>query len=119
MRSGKLTHRITFQVRAAGQGTMGQPVSNWTDVLSCWARVRGLNIKVTTAEEFKEKQFSPEVTHEVTVRNKSALDVITPNHRILFGTKVLDILLILPGERKLDPMVITCREHVFVTGDSQ
>lgn len=117
--AGKMTHRITFQVRAAGQNTMGQKVSTWTDVFTCWSNVKGLEAKYSTAEEFRGKQFSPEGLWQITVRNTPRVDAITETHRILFGAKTFDIMRIIPGERRMDDKVFFCKERVFVEGDAQ
>jgi SPP1 family predicted phage head-tail adaptor len=115
MQAGKLRHRITFQVRAAGQGSMGQPVNTWTDLFTVYARV----VSVTGKEEFNGQQFNPEITHQVTIRNSTSTDQLTPMHRITFGGKILDIQAINVGERRLAPIVITCKERVLNTGNEQ
>jgi SPP1 family predicted phage head-tail adaptor len=113
--AGKRRQRVTFQVRAAGQGSMGQPVNTWTDVLTVYARV----VSVSGKEEFKGQQFNPEITHQVTIINSTSTDQLTPMHRISVGGKILDIQAINVGERRLDPIVITCKERVANTGNEQ
>lgn len=115
MNAGKLRQRITFQARAAASGSMGQPSSTWNDVLTVWARV----VSARGQEQFSGQQYNPEVTHEVTVRSSPDIDAITPLHRISFGSKILDILTVNFGERRQDPVMITCKERVLSTGTAQ
>jgi SPP1 family predicted phage head-tail adaptor len=113
--AGKRRDRITFQVRAAGQGSMGQPVNTWTDVLTVYARV----VATSGSEQFKGQQFNPEVTHHIEIKNSSQTDQLTPLHRVNFNGKILDITSINPGERRLDDITITCKERVLNTGNEQ
>lgn len=43
MEIGKLNRRVTFLRRAAGQGAIGQPKTEWTSVSTVWASVLNLS----------------------------------------------------------------------------
>jgi head-tail adaptor len=117
--AGKMIDRITVQLRAAGQNAMGQPLSTWTDVFSCWARVDSLEVKYSTSEEFKGKQFAPDGLYKVMIRNSPTTDAVTVKHRIIFGAKTLDIMRIIVGPTRMTDMILYCKERVFVEGDAQ
>ena len=112
IQAGKLRDSITLQQRDAGQDGGGQPASTWTVWQTVWARV----VSVRGSEELRNQQFSAEVTHVVTIR---WLDGVTPMHRIVTGDgKILDILSVNYGERRLDDTVmITTRERITQAGD--
>jgi len=106
---GKRRERIALQSRDAGQDGFGQPADTWTTYATVWARVRSL----AGNEQFKAQQFAPEVTHEVTVTWQAGLtDDITPLDRVSFGAKTFDILYCNYGERRLDDVVLLCKERV-------
>jgi SPP1 family predicted phage head-tail adaptor len=108
---GKLRSLITIQQRSSGKSASGQPVNTWTTFKQVYARLRS----VTGSENFKGEQYSPEVTHEVTLR---FVDGITPMMRVLTPDgKILDIKSANYGERKLDDVVLTCVERISKSGD--
>lgn len=109
MIAGKLRTRITFQSRVATQAAGGQPTDSWTNYATVYARV----VSVSGKEEFKGQQFNPEVTHQVTVRWSALVDALTPLYRISVGSRFLDILSVNFGERRIDPVMLTCKERVL------
>lgn len=110
--AGKLRSRISIQARDAGQDDTGQPSTTWSEWQAVWARV----VSVSGTENFKGQQYSPEVTHVVTVR---WLDGINPLHRIVADTgQILDIISVNYGERPMDDIItITCKERISQDGD--
>jgi SPP1 family predicted phage head-tail adaptor len=115
MNAGKLRQRITIQTRGTTQNAMGQPSSTWNDTLTVYARV----VSVSGKEEFKGQQFNPEVTHQITIRSSTAAEAITPLQRISTNGRILDIISVNFGERRIDPIMITCKERVLDTGTAQ
>lgn len=110
--AGKLRVLITIQQRSSTQDNFGQPQNSWSTFAQVYARVRS----VSGSEQFKGQQFSPEVTHQVTIRY---LDGVTPMHRVLTpDNKILDILSVNYGERQLDDVVMTCCERITQAGDA-
>lgn len=111
--AGKLRNLITIQQRSASQDSYGQPnaAGTWSTFKQVYARIRS----VAGSEGFKGQQYAPEVTHEVTIR---FLDGVTPMHRVLTSdNRILDILSVNYGERRLDDVVITCKQRLGQSGD--
>ena len=104
--AGKLRSIITIQQPDPGQDAMGAPLDTWTTFATVWAQVSSIG----GSEAFRGEQFSPEVTHEVTVR---WIDGLLPTFKIVTSdNRTFDILYVNYGERKVDPVVMQCKERV-------
>lgn len=97
---------IKILQRDSGQEAGGQPVSTWTTFATMWARV----VSQGGSELFKAQQFDPEVTHLVYIKWMAGL-LPTMAIQLDDGT-YLDIVYANYGERKLDDVVITCKQIV-------
>ena len=94
---------MTIQQRAlTGDGQGGNAVV-WTDVTTCWASVEPFK----AWEQYIHQQVQHTVTHQVVVRYQSG---ITPDMRILFGSRVFRIVgESRPNERRI-MLVFDCLE---------
>lgn len=115
LNAGLKNRRIVIQERGTTQNAMGQITGEWTERFTLWAQV----LPASGSEGFSAKQFNPEVTNIVKVDFSVQAASIIPSNRITYKDKSLDILAIVPGKNDLDEIVITCKERVCVTGDSQ
>jgi SPP1 family predicted phage head-tail adaptor len=108
MQSGRLRHRVTVQVVSMTQNSYGEPVQTWTDVGTVWAQVlpaRGQERFVASGD-----QQLATVTHTVEMRY---LDGMSPvNHRLQWGTQILDIESVLDTTGKTASMRVLCREEI-------
>lgn len=112
---GKRRARITIQAPPTGQDAMGAPNQAFTDYVTIWARVKS----VSGTEAFAGQQYNPEQTHMIEIDVSTQTKTITPLYRIIYGSKILDILNINSPERDLDPIYIVCKERVLSTGAAQ
>jgi SPP1 family predicted phage head-tail adaptor len=112
IKAGQLRNRVTIQAPSTARDGMGQPSKTFTDWQTVWARI----VSMGGAEQFKGQQYSPEVTHQVTMR---WLDGVTPMHRLTTEDgKLLDILYVNYGERRIDDtLILICKERLGVSGD--
>jgi SPP1 family predicted phage head-tail adaptor len=78
---------------------------SWAELAVVWGRVQPLSGR----ELEHALQISAEVNHKVTIRY---LSTVNEKVRILFGTRVLEILGIVNPEEKNEMMIMFCKEIV-------
>ena len=86
--AGDLRHRVQIQFATETRDAMGGVTRTWATVATRWAQIRPLsgNERVTAM------QVSELVTHRVILRYYSGL---TTSHRVLLGSRVLNLVNIL------------------------
>lgn len=105
VRAGELRRRVTIQQNnGTTTDSEGIPIENWVDVVTVWARVRDLSGR----EYFAARQVQAEVTTEITIRYRAGL---TTKMRAKYGTRIFDILSIIPDEKKSE-LKLMCKEVV-------
>ena len=101
--AGKLRHRLSIQEPAktrAGDGTVSE---SWLTLAVVWASVAPIRGR----ELIEAQRFESQVTHRVRMRYYAGL---TAQHRLLFGTRVLNIESVLNKEERNVEMELMCRE---------
>jgi SPP1 family predicted phage head-tail adaptor len=93
MRAGNLRERVTIRQLAAGKDSIGQPATNWTDVVTLWADV----IYKSGLETIKADAETSVVRASVRIRSRAG---IAPTMQAVHGTKVMDIKAVLPSRHK-------------------
>jgi SPP1 family predicted phage head-tail adaptor len=102
---GALRKRITIQQQSATQNTRGEPIPSWTTFATCWASIEPKNGRELLAAQ----QVQSQVITEITIRYQSG---ITPDMRILYGTRYFDIQAIQNVEERNRMIVMQCIERV-------
>ena len=108
MQAGRLRHSVTIQQRTATVDGYGQQSTAWTDVITALAAIEPLSGR----ELFAAQAVQSEVSHRVTIRYRSELDVPRTGAalRVAFGSRVFDVHAVLNmGERDRE-MHILCSE---------
>jgi len=105
MQIGKLRHLIKIQSGTVSQDVAGEEILTWILEAERWASIEPLSGQ----ERFLEAQIQADVTHKIGVRMAFT---VTPKMRVLFGSRIFDILSVLNvGERDVKLKLI-CRENV-------
>lgn len=105
MRAGRLRHRVEIQSGTETVDAAGQPVTTWSTTKTVWGSVEPL-----LGREFQEAQRTDsDITHTVTVRGASSVDV---EKRIKFGTRILNIDSVLDVDERGITKRIMCKEDV-------
>ena len=81
---GKLRHRLELQSAADSTDSYGQPTRTWATYATVWGSVE----PVTASEAPLADQLQGAITHSVTLRFTSDLEV---GHRIKFGSRYLNV----------------------------
>lgn len=108
MQSGKLRQRVTVQLVTQTQDSYGEPVESWAEIDTVWAEVK----PATGQERFvaSADQQLATLTHVVNMRY---LDGLSPvNHRLLWGTRVLDIETVQDPTGRTATTKLLCREEL-------
>jgi SPP1 family predicted phage head-tail adaptor len=107
MEIGKLRHKIEIQSRADPDvpDKYGETAEEWTTVLSPWASIEPASGK----QLYLAEQMQTEVSHVVTIRHYSAL---TTQHRIKFGTRILNINFVRNVDERNVFQEVYCKEAV-------
>lgn len=103
MRAGKLRHRVRIQVATESISQSGSVSTDWRNVESRWAEIS----PIAGGEQVQGEQRIASKTHQVRLRY---FDGLTTQHRLLFGTRVLEIVSINTIDEIKREMVLDCRE---------
>lgn len=108
MFAGQLRHPITVQSRTSTLDDYGQKVNTWSTVAATRADIR----PVGGREQVAGMEMRVKLTHTVAVRYQSALvpPLDASTWRILFGTRVLNIVNSRNLEEKNRWIIFECEE---------
>ena len=105
MLAARLNKRVQIQTVSSSKDTHGTEIQTYTTTNTVWAGIK----PVSGNEKYINQQIVAEVTHSIIIRYLSG---VTPKMRILFGTRVFDILNVLNLDEKNVEMNLLCRELV-------
>lgn len=105
LRAGKLRHRVSIQAVTHVQDSYGDALQTWTTVATRWASIEPAGGR----ETYEADQQRPDVSGLVTMRPYAGL---TTRHRLLFGSRVLNVESVIGVDEVSEEMRITYREEV-------
>ena len=103
MTSGKLRERVTIQQATEATAESGQTSETWSTYVYAYADVRTTSGK----EFFAEDKYNSHVTHTVMLRWR---DGITEKMRVLWGTRILNIIYVGEDRTHERSMILNCVE---------
>lgn len=104
---GEYRHVITIQQKTGTQNDYGEEIEDWVDVVTIRAGIYPINGK----EFFAAETVNSEITHKVNMRyipNKT----ITPDMRIRFQDRYLQILSVINFQEKNVELQLMCKEII-------
>ena len=101
----KFRHRLTLQSKTVTRNAYGEEVITWTNEKTVWGSIEPLSGR----EYFQAQQVQSKVTHKVSIRYYTGLRT---DWRILFGSRIFDIVSALNIEERNREMVLYCTEFV-------
>ena len=105
VRAGRLRHRVAIQSQSTTLDSYGETTGSWTTDDTVWAAVEPVN---GTERDIGEG-VAGIVTHRVVMRYSSD---VSPKKRLLFGTRVLNILSSLNPDERDAQLTLMCLEEV-------
>ena len=103
MNSGKLRHRVTVEGLTETQDASGDVVKSYTVLGSVWAAIEPLSGR----EYFQAQQVVSEATSRIRLRY---LPGVVPSSRVLFGSRVFDVLHVANPEERNVELLLLCKE---------
>lgn len=86
---------------------MGGVTLTWSTYATRWGSIQ----TISGAEGVVGAGVQSDATHEVRMRYDSALSGLVPRHRLLFGSRVMDVVTVSkPAERNIE-LVLTVKEQ--------
>jgi SPP1 family predicted phage head-tail adaptor len=104
MRAGQLRHRLIIQSATVTQSDSGEPVETWREFAEVWGGLRPL----TQRERASVRQPFAEADYVVPLRYRNDL---TPRMRLVYGTRVFDILGADDPDDRGRELALYCRER--------
>jgi len=106
VRAGMLRHVVIFQRSVETQGVYNQVVSTWTNLLQPRAFIKPLS----GAELWVAEHLRNQVSHQVIIRDPRTIR-FDGKDRIIFGTRIFDIISVLNFEERQMHLNILCKER--------
>lgn len=108
--AGRLRSRLELQAPVVTRGAdYGQPVTTWATQVFLWGEVA----PIAGREYFQRGEVRADVTLRVTLRWR---DGITPKHRLVYGSRVLEIVDVIDTGGRREELQCMCREVIDGTG---
>jgi SPP1 family predicted phage head-tail adaptor len=103
MKARDLRHRVTLQRLVLTQGASGDLAQTWEDVTTVWGAVEPLSGR----EYWQAQQVAAETSIRVRLRYLAGVE---QKMRVLYGTRVLEILSIVDLDERHRELQLMCRE---------
>ncbi len=106
MPAGKFRHRVTIQSASESRDTTGELLLTWSAIErgEVWASIDPLS----STERPDSSQQQAIATHTVIIRHSNL--TVTHKHRLLFGSRVFNILSVLNQDERSIFYELTCEE---------
>ena len=105
MKIGQLRHRLEIQEKRSVMDEWGNQVSEWFTVATAWAAIE----PIRGEEYWAAGAQRGETIHRVTMRYVPG---VTPEHRLLFGDRILEIESTLNLEERSRLLELLCKERL-------
>lgn len=105
MRAGLLRNYITIQENKPTRDATGAVVDNWVEFAKLYANIKPINGR----EYFSAEKFNAQVDTEITVRFVSG---IKAEMRVLFGTRVYEIMYVYDRDERTREIKLFCFERI-------
>lgn len=105
MEIGKLRHRVEIQRKEVQTDELLQQTEVWATYATVWASVRPIKGR----EYIAVKQVNAEISVVITMRYVSG---ITPEMRVLFGSRVFEIVSVINVDERNRVLELMCKEVV-------
>lgn len=108
MRLGEMRHRISLQVKTITKAE-GIPQENWITLVTVWASITNISGK----EYFQAASVQSEITTRIQIRYRPE---ITPAMRVLYGSRLFNILSVIDKDERHHELELMCKEVIPGSG---
>jgi SPP1 family predicted phage head-tail adaptor len=106
--AGRRRHKLTLQSRAEALDAYGEATVTYTDLSSVWGSLEA----VSGRERVESQQVQADVSHRIRIRYAAAYSGLTPKDRVLYGSRVFDIVAVVDKTGRDKEIEITALEQV-------
>jgi SPP1 family predicted phage head-tail adaptor len=103
--AGSYRHVITFQSPSTTENEYGEPTQDWVD----FATVRAGIYPISGKDYISAVELNSEISHKVNIRYYPG---ITPNMRIVFGSRIFQIIAVMNFQEWNKELQIVCKEFL-------
>jgi len=103
--ASNMRHRISFQTEVATPDDEGGFEKTWVTSTTVWASIS----PVLAIKQAEFKSMGVDATHRIKIRGSIP---VSEKQRILYGTRIFEILTVENIQETNVESVITCREHL-------
>ena len=105
MKAGKLNKRVNIQSVTETRDDSGGVVETWTTEITVWVSIESM----TGKELFAAQELQSEITHKINMRYLTGM---TTKKRILYGSRIFNILSVDMDTKQGKELVIMAKEKV-------
>lgn len=107
MQAGRLRERVAIQASTPSQNSSGELIESWATETTVWAQVSAGSV----SERFSAAagQRASEISQTVRMRYRTD---ITPKKRLLWGSRILEILGQLDPDGRERTLIVMCKEEL-------
>jgi len=105
--AGRLKYRVTIQRYTESIDAVGGQVKTWANLITRKASVVPLNGN----EYFTAQQLTVDVNVRIRLRWDSVLATVTPKDRIVWGSKIFDIITHINPMESNREIILMCQEN--------
>jgi SPP1 family predicted phage head-tail adaptor len=105
MKIASMRSRVTLQRKAVTTDEVGNQIETWIDYQTVWAAMA----PISGREYYAASQINAEVSSKFLFRY---LPEITPDMRILFGSRVFEVVSVMDVEGRKRLLELLCKEKI-------
>ncbi|MFV1983001.1 MAG: phage head closure protein [Thiohalomonadales bacterium] len=106
--NARLKHKVIIQEFIDTVDLVGGPTGNWSDYITRYASIVPLN----GSEFFASQQLSVTINIRIRLRFDTLSALITPKHRIVWGSKIYGIHTVINQMESNKEIVLMCEENL-------
>lgn len=107
MRSGRLRHRVSIQSRSQSLNSYGEPSNSFSEITggAVWAAIESAGAREGKLADHRDEI----ITHNVLIRHLAGIDA---THRVVFGSRVFDVVSVVNRDERDIQLELRCKERV-------
>ena len=102
---GRLRYQVILQTQGGTADGMGGVTATWSNTATIWADI----MPISATERTQADKVIGDITHKIIVRHRA---ITSPNMRILYGTRVFNIVSVVNPDNSSSHLKLMAREQI-------
>ena len=102
---GRLRYQVILQTQGGTADGMGGITATWSNTATIWADI----MPISATERTQADKVIDDITHKIIVRHRA---VTSPDQRILYGTRVFNIVSVVNPDNSSSHLKLMAREQI-------